>query len=215
MFFLVWGFRGRPTETAVGRFYCPDCGDHRSYRKMLVKRWFTLYWIPLFPTSTLGEYIECNTCKSTFNDRVLAFDPKTAQEAFEAAFAVAAKRVMCKMALADGEIDQSEIDQITQAFSNITKRDIDPADIAAELEAARADTRPIAEYLTEVAPGLNDTGKELVLRSAIAVAKADGHVDPTEIAELHSLAVALDFPAAYANGVFAEEGIATMARRAA
>ncbi|AKS44741.1 Tellurite resistance protein [Octadecabacter temperatus] len=208
MFFIVWGSRGRNKEIGAGEFYCPDCGDYRAYKKIAVTRWFTLYWIPLFPMGKpVGEYVECGACKSTFNERVLEMDPKAAAEKFEAAFSIAAKRVMFKMALADGEIDQSEIDTITQAFANIAKREIDPADIAAELEAAKSDTRPVAEYLRGVAAGMNDTGKELVLRSAIAVAKADGHIDDTEVVEMHELAFALDFPKAYANGIFMEEGI--------
>lgn len=117
---------------------------------------------------------------------------------------------MFKMALADGNIDDSEIAQITQSFQAIAKREIDPNDIAAELEAARADTRSIKEYMTEVASTMNDTGKELVLRSAIAVIKVDGHVDHAEIAELKELIEALDIPKAYSNGVLAEEGLAAI-----
>ncbi|MBU2981841.1 TerB family tellurite resistance protein [Lentibacter algarum] len=212
MFFIVWGWRGRQKEIGNGEFYCPDCGDYRGYRLIAVTRWFTLYWIPLFKTKELGEFVECGSCQGTFNEGVLQFDPKGAQEKFEASFAIASKRVMFKMALADGEIDEGEIAQITQAFANIAKREISPEDIAAELEAARDDTRPIGDYLEDVAGSLNDTGKELVLRSAIAVAKADGHVDESEESELHELAKALDLPRAYANGVLAEEGIKAMAR---
>ncbi len=215
MFFIVWGFRGRSKELSGGEFYCPECGGYHGYKLMGVKRWFTLYWIPLFPTGDLGQYVECQTCKGTYNERVLQFDPKSDAEKFEAEFAIAAKRVMFKLALADGEIDEGEVRQIAQAFANITKREIDPADIAAELEAARDDTRTVATYLRDVAPGLNDTGRELVLRAAIAVAKADGSVDDSEVAELHAVARALEFPQAYANGVFAEEGIAIMSGRAA
>lgn len=215
MFFIVWGSRGRNKEVGEGEFYCPDCGDYRNYKMIAVTRWFTLYWIPLFPMGKpVGEYIECGTCKSTFNQGVLKFDPKGAAEKYEAAFSIAAKRVMFKMALADGHLDQSEIDTITQAFSNIAKREIDPADIAAELESARDDTRSVADYLRDVAPGMNDTGKELVLRSAIAVAKADGHIDDSEVAELHLIALALDLPRPYANGILTEEGITQISARA-
>lgn len=80
MFFIVWGFRSRNKKNNEGEFFCPDCGTYRMYFLMLVKRWFTLYWIPLFPTKELGEFIECQSCKSTFNDRVLSFDPKGDQE---------------------------------------------------------------------------------------------------------------------------------------
>ncbi|WP_310622058.1 TerB family tellurite resistance protein [Flexibacterium corallicola] len=205
MFFIVWGFRSRSKKNGEGEFYCPDCGTYRAYFLMMVKRWFTLYWIPLFPTKDLGEFVECQSCNSTFNDRVLSYDPKGDQIKFEAAFSVAAKRVMFKMALADGDIDDSEIEQITQSFQNIAKREIDQQDIATELENARNDTRSIKEYLTEVAATMNDTGKELVLRSAIAVIKADGHVDDEEIAVLKELIEALDMPKAYSKGVLMEE----------
>lgn len=207
MFFLVWGFRGRNKKMSEGEFYCPDCGTYRIYFLMMVKRWFTLYWIPLFPTKELGEFAECQSCKSTFNKGVLTFDPKGDAEKFEAAFSVAAKRVMFKMALADGDIDDREIEQITQAFQNITKREIDKDDIAAELESAREDSRSVKQYLAEVAAGLNETGKELVLRSAIAVIKADGRVDDQELVELKELVAALDMPKAYSNGVLVEEGL--------
>ena len=208
MFFIVWGWRGRQKEIGNGEFFCPQCRDYRGYRLVAVNRWFTLYWIPLFKTSSLGAFVECGACKGTFNEGVLKYDPKSAQEEFEAAFAVASKRVMFKKALADGEIDDAEVAQIAQAYRNIAKREIAAEDIASELEAARGDARPIGAYLAEVSPTLNDTGKELVLRAAVAVAKADGHVDDSEITELQALAQALDMPKAYANGVFAEVGIA-------
>ena len=100
MFFIVWGSRGRNKDIGGGEFYCPDCGDDRTYRLIAVTRWFTLYWIPIFPMGKpVGEYVECATCKSTFNEGVLQFDPKGAAEKYEAAFSIAAKRVMFKMAL--------------------------------------------------------------------------------------------------------------------
>lgn len=205
---FIWGSKGRTKSVASGNFHCPDCATHRDYDQKEVKRWFTLYFIPIFPMNKLGEYVECGACKSTFNSRVLDFDPDAAREKFEAAFSIAAKRVMFKMALADGEIDDTEITQIAQAFRNIAKRDIEEGDIAAELEAARDDTASVADYLREVSPTLNDTGKELVLRSAIAVVKADGHIADEERAEIAELIKALDLPRAYANGILAEEGMA-------
>lgn len=208
--FIVWGWRGRTKEIETGKCYCPECGDYRTYGLKEVKTWFTLYWIPLFPTSDQGQYVECSSCAGTFHKRILDFDPKTSQEKFEAEFAVAAKRVMFKLALADGEVDESEIEQITQAFANIVNREVDADDIAAELEAAKSDPRSVAQFLAEVAPGLNDTGKERVLRSAISVALADDDLDESEVEQLHEVAVAMDMPRAYANGIFMEENIPTI-----
>lgn len=207
---LIWGTKGRTKATDTGDFHCPDCNHRRDYALQEVKRWFTFFFIPIFPMGTLGQYVECGTCRATYNERVLEMDPERARAEFEAAFSIAAKRVMFKLALADGEVDQSEIDQIALAFSNIAKREIDAGDIAAELEAARADTQSVTDYLRAVAPQLNDTGKELVMRAAISVAKADGHVDDTEVAQLHELVPALSLPRAYANGIFVEEGLRPM-----
>jgi tellurite resistance protein len=205
---FIWGSKGRTKTIGDGQFHCPDCQDHRTYAKKEVKRWFTLYFIPVFPMNTLGDFVECGACKSTYNSRVLDFDPTAARAKFEAAFSIAAKRVMFKMALADGEIDAAEIAQIAQAFRNITKREIEDGDIAAELEAARGDTSTVEDYLRDVAPTPNETGKELVLRSAIAVVKADGRIDAAERTEIAALIKALDMPRAYSNGVLAEEGLA-------
>ncbi len=204
---FIWGFKGRNKKMGEGEFFCPDCGSYHHYFLMIVKRWFTFYFIPIFPTSTLGEYVECQNCKATFNTRVLELDPKKDAEMFEAEFSLAAKRVMFKMALADGEIDESEIEQITQAFQSIAKREIDKNDIAAELEAARDDTRTVAEYMADISAQLNDTGKEQVLRAAIAVIKADGIIDDDELKELSELIKALDMPKAYSNGILLEEGL--------
>lgn len=204
---LIWGTKGRTSAAGEGEFYCPDCNSRHAYTLQEVKRWFTFFFIPIFPMGKLGEYVECGACKATYNERVLQIDPERARDELEAAFSVAAKRVMFKMALADGEIDDAEISQIVQAFSNIAKREIDAGDIAAELEAARSDTGTVTDYLRAVSPQLNDTGKELIMRSAIAVAKADGHVDDSEVSQLHELVPALDLPRAYANGIFAEEGL--------
>jgi uncharacterized membrane protein YebE (DUF533 family) len=204
---LIWGTKGRTSAAGEGEFYCPECRTRHAYTLQEVKRWFTFFFIPIFPMGQLGQYVECDTCKATYNERVLEMDPDRARAQFEAAFSVAAKRVMFKMALADGEVDDAEVAQIAKAFSNIVKREIDAGDIAAELEAARADTSSITDYLRSVAPQLNDTGKETVMRAAILVAKADGHVDESEVAQLHELVPALDLPRAYANGIFSEEGL--------
>jgi tellurite resistance protein len=208
--FIIFGTRARarPSETYVG--YCPSCGGGTSLNMVQVKRWFTLFFIPVFPFSDLGRYVECADCKGTYHERLRDFDPAREARQFEAEFALAARRVMCKLALADGQIDPAEVDQIVQAFSNIAGREATRTEIEAELEAARNDPRSVRDFLSAVAPRLNDTGKELVLRAAIAVVKSDGRIEPDEVSELHRLAAALDLPRAYANGIFAEEGISKM-----
>ena len=58
-----------------GQFYCPRCATLRPYDLLRVSKYFTLYFIPLFPTSTLGEYVECKVCFTTFKPEVLTYTP--------------------------------------------------------------------------------------------------------------------------------------------
>ena len=39
------------------------------YKHIKVTKFFTLYFIPLIPLGSAGEYVECQTCKGTFVPR--------------------------------------------------------------------------------------------------------------------------------------------------
>jgi hypothetical protein len=72
---IIWGWRALTKTVSRGNFFCPDCGQQQAYSRRLVRRFFTLYFIPLFPTKTLGEYIECDVCKNAYKDKVLEYNP--------------------------------------------------------------------------------------------------------------------------------------------
>jgi len=68
---IIWGSKGRRVTTAKGQFYCPGCRAMRPYKKKKAAKYFTLYFIPLFATENYGEYVECQTCGSTWKTEVL------------------------------------------------------------------------------------------------------------------------------------------------
>ncbi len=71
LFFIIWGTRGVTTRKGFGRFVCPTCACNREYTHKQVRRFFTLYFIPIIPLNIVGTYVECNTCGGTFKDSVL------------------------------------------------------------------------------------------------------------------------------------------------
>lgn len=78
---IIWGSRGLTSTLAAGTFACPECKAQRGYEKKQMRRFFTLYFIPLFPTETLGDWIECARCHAKYNDKVLENRlPPAAQE---------------------------------------------------------------------------------------------------------------------------------------
>lgn len=69
--FILMGTKAREKEIGAGMFYCPKCRMRVRYRHLQVKRYFTLYLIPLFPIGTLGEYVQCSACQGKFQTSVL------------------------------------------------------------------------------------------------------------------------------------------------
>lgn len=70
---VIWGSKGKSKTIGTGTFYCPHCKSHQLFKHEEVSKYFTLYFIPLFKTEKLGEYIECQTCLKTFKPEVLQF----------------------------------------------------------------------------------------------------------------------------------------------
>ena len=72
---IIWGSKGRTKTIGKGQFMCPRCQVLRSYKHKKIGKYFTLYFIPLFQTKNLAEYIECDFCLTPFETSVLDYDP--------------------------------------------------------------------------------------------------------------------------------------------
>jgi len=203
---IIFGMRGVTTTPDKGTFVCPECGKS-NYKLKRVRRFFTLYFIPVIPLNKLGEYVECQSCSNTFNERALEWNPEENQRALEAEYSIACKRVMLKTALADGEVDENEIDEITRLFSDIANLQVDRGDIAAELEAAKADKRTVREYVKSLVGSLNEHGKERVLTAALKVAISDGIFAKEEKALIQDLGEALQMSKAHVGGVLYQNSV--------
>jgi len=63
---IIFGRRSTTRVRNRGTFACPRCGTDRTYAHKQVRRWFTLYFIPVIPLGTIGEYLQCESCAGTF-----------------------------------------------------------------------------------------------------------------------------------------------------
>jgi len=68
---IIWGWRSRTKTTGRGEFHCPSCRTAQPYEQKRIARYFTLYFVPLFPIKTLLEYVECGACHVTWKPGVL------------------------------------------------------------------------------------------------------------------------------------------------
>ncbi len=202
---IIFGTRGITTTPDRGEFLCPECGGQREYAHRRVRRFFTLYFIPVIPLDKVGEYIECAGCQGTFKEQVL--DHQSGPDAainVEAEFQQVIKRVMALMTLADGEVDAAEIETMASIFGQLTNRQVAPQVLEDEVTRARTEGRTVADYLRGVSPMLNDHGKEMILRAAYMVAASDGVFHEDEMSLLEESAKALQMTPAHLQGILAE-----------
>lgn len=76
---IIFGRRSTTKTVQSGSFTCPRCGPGSTYQHKEVKRWFTLYFIPVLPLGKIGEYVECGACAGTFKTDVLRLALPNAQ----------------------------------------------------------------------------------------------------------------------------------------
>jgi len=67
-FFIIWGSRNRLTADGTGSIQapCPNCRHMARLDGMKSQRWFTLYFIPIFPVGSAVRFTQCAGCKAQF-----------------------------------------------------------------------------------------------------------------------------------------------------
>lgn len=196
---IIYGTRGVTYSYDEGNFHCPVCRSSQPYKHKRVRRFFTLYFIPIIPLDLLGEYVECHDCQGTYNLEVLdweADDNDMDEEEFEAEFHRAIKRVMVLMMLADGVVDDEEVRVIQKIFGQLTSRKMSVSEVQAEIDRVENAGHDVESALAGCASGLNANGKAMVIKAAYLVAAADGEFHEDEKAMIRSIGRTLEMSSA-------------------
>ncbi len=80
---IIWGSKVQEKTLPGALFYCPRCKSDAVYQRIRVAKYFTLYFIPLFESEKLGEYVRCGHCKAELSEEITALT----REEIEAALA--------------------------------------------------------------------------------------------------------------------------------
>jgi tellurite resistance protein len=198
---IIFGTRGVTYSAGSGDFHCPECRSKLPYKHKRVRRFFTLYFIPVIPLDLHGEYIECQSCRGTYRLDVRDLDPEAETAQFEAEFHRTVKRVMVQMMLADGEVDEEEVQTIREIYGELTNSELSDADVRSEISLVEREQQDVATSMAQFAGYLNDSGKEIVIRAAFLVAAADGEFHDDEKALLAEIGQALGMSDAHLKGV--------------
>ena len=198
---IIFGTRSVKFTKEQGQFHCPQCNCQREYKHKSARRFFTLYFIPVLPLDKLGEYVECRTCRGTFIPRVLEYQQNNNNDQFLSEYEKAIKHSVVMMMLADGEIDQREKEVVLKVINKFSHNDITMLELDQYIQQVQTQPGDLNTYLKRVAPRLNGHGKEIVIKCALSVAAADGHIDRTEIDLLGQIATALGMTDSHLRGI--------------
>jgi tellurite resistance protein len=201
---IIFGTRGVTMTPERGQFFCPSCNGNQNFSRKRVRRFFTLYFIPLIPLDKLGEYIECQSCKDTFKDEVLNYNPEEEAEKFDAEFRIAVRRVMALMTLADGTVDDTEIESMIHINEQVTGQVMTDDEMRDEVNDALQEGISLTDTIEGVAPYLNNRSKELVVKAAYLVAMADGEFQDEEQQLLMEIGKGLELTPAHLKGILVE-----------
>ncbi len=171
---IIWGFRMIYRTLSSGVFLCPQEGADRPYALKTAQRFFTLFFIPLIPLKKVGNVVECQSCKTKFQETVLN-RPTVSQQSNSLAEAVrgAAIAVLRSGTVSDLGKEQTMrlVSQYVPGYNTVML----------ESDIAQFDLAPLQPQLRSLSVSLDDHGKEGLLTRLVLVALADkGGVNEAE-----------------------------------
>lgn len=206
--FVVFGTKGVTTTQSTGRFACPRCMVTRDYRLVSTQRHVHVFFVSIFAMDSPVEYVECRHCRATYVPEVLR--PLTKARTGpspNAEFEKAVVRVMIAVARADRFMDADEERKIRQLFHDIAGRPLTTTFLNEQLSVVQKWGFDVDKVVRDVRPRLNDHGRELVLRSAVYVAMADGRLHKRESGLLQRIARSLEMTQTHSTAVLREAGL--------
>jgi hypothetical protein len=64
---FIWGSSNQESREPGHVLDCPRCGPGQSADRLRTRRFFTFFFLPLFPVRDLGEALECRRCGGRFD----------------------------------------------------------------------------------------------------------------------------------------------------
>ncbi len=200
---IIFGLRVFYRTIAQGTFHCRRCGGDRQYRHRAGRRWFTLFFLPVIPLNTVGEHVQCTTCRTRYVTDVLS-QATTAQ--MQAALPAGMRAAVSAMLRSGDPASAVSRQRAIEAVIGSGVPNYDEAMLNADLMQPFEAIRPA---LNQVGGQLTVQAREWYLAEVIRIALADGPLSETE--RQAALAIGLDLGMTQAQVV----GVVAMTEQAA
>lgn len=126
---------------------------------------------------------------------------RRSKEEIAAAYQGAMMLAMLRVMMADGRVDDDEVEVVTSVFKELTGAELTADAVRAEATTIASASTDLVTTLRDLSPHLETDQRETVVRSAIMVAMADGEVGPGEERLIGEIASALDVSESHLRGI--------------
>jgi hypothetical protein len=173
---IVWGRSISNKIVATGQFFCPGCGQERTYALRQHQKWGTIYWIPIVRLEKSEPYVECASCHRTYPEAALQHNAASAQQHFNAQRAREndLAQMLCEvMALMAGEkhsVSPQLCDLIANAIRRLIRIEMAQDDILAAIATGPEEPEAVLRNVERQVASLTDRGRDIILRAAVVAA---------------------------------------------
>jgi hypothetical protein len=207
---IIWGWRTITHSAATGEFYCPECTAKQPYTHQKIRRWFTLYFIPIIPLSVVGEQVKCKRCSQTWKMSVLEHDPEKAQSEQLKTISVDWFNAMSALVGSVGKVDQQVGEAVVADIASATGWQYGANDVMAKATANRdqgVTQSDVLARLGNLSATLSSSGKEMFLVAALNVLRMTTNCGPDEITLVQKIGSILGTSEAHIKGILLEAGL--------
>lgn len=197
---IIFGSRTMPSTQNQGIFHCPRCSTQKSYRRISMNRWFTLYFIPVIPMGSAGEYIECTSCAGTYATEVLSYDPDAERRETMATI----RRSLSLFLLTAGRTAPEDIERLQSTWQELMGEALDTRLIEQDIRHARDARISLGQFVSQQLADLTVQGKAALLRAATLSVSIGGHLQSADTGLLKQLGASLGLTGADVDAIISQ-----------
>jgi tellurite resistance protein len=184
---IIFGTRGRITGTAPHETLknaCPNCNSNLELKDL--KRWFTLFFIPIFPFDTIESFYQCTNCDSSYKRsarEALLGNSQNKEEIEQEAKKLFGKTLiacMTHMAFIDGELSPLELEEIEKVKSSFSDFSAELEDVFTKVKTSSNPEEYVYTLLRQSSEELTSQAIMNIIGLSATVLLADGKIDKEE-----------------------------------
>jgi tellurite resistance protein len=183
---IIFGSKGRITRSRaedVLKKACVKCNGDLVLSDL--KKWFTLYFLPVFPYEHIDTLYHCQNCDNTYRKEFKNMmhqdttERKRLQDDIQKTYITTMAACMVHIAKSDGKITKDELAEIQNLKKGFPKYKKDIDSIVSKVRRSKDDAF-VLQMLQTTSNMITAEGASMMIASIARVLLADGKIDPNE-----------------------------------